>query len=438
MKKRTYGCLPSIVNCLFLSLFLLSSCTRGAEYINTLSESSSSFHVHTYSQGWASNEAIHWHPDLCGHGTRINEEEHLYGEWIHDFDGTNNCLKRYHRICSVCGYIDDLLPYYYSKDNYLAKKIDLINDYCSYPNTMAFSFITDLHLLHNSFSSKELMRIVLDNTPTSFVVCGGDIVSAYCDDDEAPEESCNSQLQTWNSWLDYWKPSKVFQIRGNHDFIVNNRLHETYYKMSEKDTVFAALSRNMDAVDYEEDLGICYYYDCPNNKLRFIFLDDYIVSARQDNILMSAFSSKRMDWLINVLDCSSDNHLIVVTHETCDDAMNGYSPSMEPLHRILSSFKNKTLFKGEYNGFSWYHDFGSAEGELVCILNGHSHKDESHVKDGVLSISTTCDTPYNDDLFDRIRGSVSESAFDVFNVDLNNKIIRSTRIGAGVDRFWEY
>lgn len=441
---------------LSLPFFLLMSCSGSSKLLNTYHESISSWnednelsdayseethsssHQHIYSEGWACDEIIHWHPDLCGHDTRIDVGEHNFGEWITDSVQNDNNIIIKHKMCSVCGYTENVLPTYYHTENYLVNRIDSINNHCALENGMTFSFITDLHLLHNSQSSKELMKVVLDNTPASFVVCGGDIVSAFCNDNDSAEESCNSQLETWNSWLDYWSPARVFQVRGNHDFIVNNHQMETYYKKTEKDTYLSLLSRNEDVINYNTSLGLCYSYDCSINKIRFLFIDDYTVSSTQPNMLLKGFASDRMEWLIDVLDCSDDYHLIVVSHETCDDTMSEYSSSMEAVHNILSSYKNKQVFEGEYNGLHWHHDFRESKGKLICVLNGHSHKDESHVKNNVLSISTMCDTPYNDDKEARIRDSISESAFDVFNIDLGKKTINATRIGAGKDRFWEY
>lgn len=440
MSKTKQPKLSNLITFFSLPLLLLSSCKKVEDFSKTASEKSFYFHEHVYSEGWACNETTHWHPDLCGHSTRIDEGKHIFGEWIVDSIQNDSNLKIKHRICSVCGYTENVLPHYYNNDNYLVNRVNAINKSCSLENVVTFSFITDLHLLHNSFSSKELMKVVLDNTPTSFIVCGGDIVSAYCGDNDMAEQCCNNQLESWNDWLDYWSPIRVFPVRGNHDFIVNNKLEGTYYKKTEEETILYSILRNKDVISYDDDsgLGLCYSYDYSYKNLRLVFIDDYTVSSKQQNLLLKSFNSNRIEWLINTLEHSDGYHLIVVSHEPFDDSMSEYSPNMEVVHNILSAFKNRQLFEGDFNGRSWRHDFSKAKGELICALNGHSHKDESHVKDNVLSISTTCDVPYNDDKEARIRGSISESAFDVFNIDLSNNTIRTIRIGAGKDRYWEY
>ncbi len=438
MDKTKSNSLLSKIAFLFVLSFTLSSCNLGITSSVVYSEDTYFFHKHEYSEGWASNETFHWHPDLCNHGTRTDVGEHIYEEWITDSVPEDCNLKVRYRRCLICNYIEKALPSYYDTDNYLEYKINSINDNIPSEKGITFSFITDLHLLHNSLSSKELMKVVLDNTPTSFVVCGGDIVSAYCKESETAENSCDAQLATWNSLLDYWYPKRVFQVRGNHDFIVNDSLNKTFYKKTEEETFRYVISRNEDIVTYNNSLGLCYSYDHPDSNIRFLFIDDYIAFDDGQNMLSRSLTSEKMEWLIDTLDCSDDYHLIVVSHEACNEMMSECSPNMIALHNILSCFKNKKMFEGEYNGRLWYHDFSKSKGELICVLSGHSHKDEDHIKDSVLSISTTCDAPYNDDKEARIRGFVSESAFDVFNIDISNKTIKATRIGAGRDRFWNY
>ena len=85
-------------------------------------------------------------------------------------------------------------------------------------------------------------------------------------------------------------------------------------------------------------------------------------------------------------------------------------------------------------------DFTDTTNEIICVISGHNHADKSNVKDGLLSITTTSDAYYNDDpdVTTRTKGTVTESAIDVFSIDLDKRTIKAARIGAGNSREWNF
>ena len=77
---------------------------------------------------------------------------------------------------------------------------------------------------------------------------------------------------------------------------------------------------------------------------------------------------------------------------------------------------------------------------MICVFSGHNHVDGCIRTDGGLNvISTTCDAygaPEGGVV--RAKGTITEQAFDVVNIDYENKKIYMTRIGAGEDRVFSY
>ena len=65
-------------------------------------------HVHTYSNEWSKNATEHWHAATCGHDdSRKDVGEHSFGAWT--VDNASTCCNQgtKHRVCSVCGYVEN-------------------------------------------------------------------------------------------------------------------------------------------------------------------------------------------------------------------------------------------------------------------------------------------------------------------------------------------
>lgn len=330
------------------------------------------------------------------------------------------------------------VPNYYDKNNYLKEKLNTIRDNTFVSTGISFSFITDFHMLHNSGSSKSLMRKVLDETLVPFVISGGDIPSAYSKSYNSAEIDCYEQMATWKSWIEYWGNDRVYQIRGNHDYIVDVRDGNNYFRISEAGTYKQIMTYIENKVHVGSNNYNYYYFDIPSQKIRFIMVDPHVYSDDYARVVANYYTQTHIQWLLNVLDDSNGYDVVVVSHEPCDEKMQGYAQNNRVLHSILESYKNKTLFSGVFSGKYWEHDFSDTSGDLLFVLSGHSHNDESFISNNVLSISTACDAMYEEDGIERIQGTISESAFDVFAIDTTKRTIKTVRIGAGKDRMWNY
>lgn len=61
---------------------------------------------HTYSITWTSDETGHWHASTCGHEVIEGFSSHTFGDWIIDYESTEESLGSKHRTCSICSYTE--------------------------------------------------------------------------------------------------------------------------------------------------------------------------------------------------------------------------------------------------------------------------------------------------------------------------------------------
>ena len=127
---------------------------------------------------------------------------------------------------------------------------------------------------------------------------------------------------------------------------------------------------------------------------------------------------------------------IIFTHASTDRTLGGYDSVLEPVHSIMSAMNNKTTYVNEPLGINV--DFTNTTSEVICNIAGHEHRDLHHIKNGVLTILTASDAWLSDDGIERVPGTITENAFDVFSIDYTNRTIKATRIGAGSDREFSY
>ena len=90
-------------------------------------------HVHTYSNEWSKNATEHWKAATCGHDdSRKDVGEHSFGAWT--VDNASTCCNQgtKHRVCSVCGYVENAAA-------------ELNNDAHSFANTWTYDENTHWH-----------------------------------------------------------------------------------------------------------------------------------------------------------------------------------------------------------------------------------------------------------------------------------------------------
>lgn len=333
-----------------------------------------------------------------------------------------------------------IIPGYFFADNYLANKEAAITENCLVTKGTSFLFITDIHLEANSKSSKSIVKHVIDNTPVPFIITGGDIPTAYSATAGNEKAELLKDIQDWMSWVDWWGQDRVYQLRGNHDYVKPARNDATkYYNVPDGGVHQIVMSKIIERVHAPNPEMNYYYFDNETQKIRFIVIDGHKHNDNYPAVVVSWIIVAQINWLIDTLNSSDGYSIVLLSHEATDPEMPSYATNLAIVQSIAEAYKNKGTVAEVASGASIHADFSNVTGELICILSGHCHKDASHVSNGVLSITTTCDAYYNNDPnVTRTQGTITESAFDVFSIDTTNKTIKTVRIGGGSNRGWNY
>ena len=350
-----------------------------------------------------------------------------------------NNLGLYDTLMDTADGTEGTIPKYYTKA-YLKEKADEITENTVIDSGVSFAFITDLHLEDNSGSSKSLMKYFVDKTSILFIVSGGDIPTAFSKTSGNEKAEIFADVQEWLEWVDYWGAYRVYQMRGNHDYVKPSLSDNTkYYNMSNGGVHQQIMSKFIDKVDCPEKDMCYYYFDNETQKIRFIVIDGHAHNDNYPSVVVSWITPAQINWLIGTLNSSDGYSIVLLSHEATDPEMPSYASNLAIVQSIAEAYKNKGTVAEVASGASIHANFSNATGELICILSGHCHKDASHVSNGVLSITTTCDAYYNNDPnVTRTQGTITESAFDVFSIDTTNKTIKTVRIGGGSNRGWNY
>lgn len=333
-----------------------------------------------------------------------------------------------------------VVPAYYNSNNYLKNKLTNIISNTINGDGISFVFITDLHLKDNSKSSKSLVKYILDNTSVPFVLTGGDIPCAYSEVSGQEQAEIYEYVNEWSQWVEYWGSDRVFQLRGNHDYVLPSQTDaDAHFKLQTKQ-VWQTVCGKTDRQVHGSAIGCFYYFDIPSQKIRFIIIDGHADNINYPKVVTAWFEPKQKAWLANVLKDSDDYNIIIVTHEAYNSDIPSYSTALSDLGVILSAYKNHGTYN-VWDGTRWNDfDFADCTGIIDFVLSGHSHQDSFAIdENGILSVSTICDAYYNrDPEITRTVGTITESGFDVVFVDTTNKTLKTVRIGAGNNRAWNY
>ena len=326
-------------------------------------------------------------------------------------------------------------PYYYFIDDYLPNKAISIRNKAKSAD-VSFGFLTDYHVGFNTGRSMLLMKYIADKTnAVPFVLFGGDVPKATGTEADA--------LAAGDDWLkkaSIFGKDKVFQCKGNHDYMINITGEPTFHADIKTDYYY--ICKPTEGKVNGEPGKLYYYFDDDVNKVRYIVLDNYDAEYSSGNYNTTGMSQTQYDWLINCLDVDGYD-VLVLSHQTSDPTLRNYESVLEPLQEILKAFVTKGTLSYSGNGVSLSKDFTGTTSRLICHLSGHSHDDEAHVDNGVLSIVSVCDAYYTlPSGYNRTYATIDEQAIDIFCITKDsgngNGSIEIVRIGAGSDRHFTY
>ena len=351
---------------------------------------------------------------------------------------------------SVPLFVDEMsVPDYYKshieeKANYIANIIEPKND----GNADEFIFATDTHVRDNMMSSPMLINYLIKHTNVNKVFWGGDAIDAYSEKSTDTPNDCKRQIiEEWRKHSDNYTKSvrgteaHYYPIRGNHDLTmrisgtdISNKANNgyTFGHGVAKNEIVGRMNNHLDS--YADDLGCYYYFDNQSSKTRFIVLDGQSKSIDSTvgdyawgNDGGMGISNAQVEWLTNKAFVMPDDYNIIIA-----------------IHEGLVS-------DTYYGGYTFYNNIiGLVENiaikHNVIVVNGHYHQDNQSYKNGVLHIGVCNDyvgndykySPFMSDAPTRVKGTITEQAFDYINVDWKNGIVRCVRIGAGYDRTFHF
>lgn len=292
---------------------------------------------------------------------------------------------------------EDELPSYYA--SYMEAKVEQIK-YNEENNDIAlsFAFLTDLHWDCSAKNSPMLLKYICDNTNVNKTVLGGDYISTDYDDTEYP-------LSVMREVSEKFSFCDNYAILGNHDTNSNNGWGKPEIKYSDSMNALSNGTRTKS------------YYTEAEGNIRYLFLDtnDFAEDGEQYEWLQS-----------QLLSFNENNTVFIFLHEYFRESGETFveNSNGNVLNKLLADNADKLKCT------------------VAGIFTGHIHNDFMKTNDsGFKVVVTTCDgvdVKVDSEPYFRKRGTITEHAFDIVQVDLNHRKVFLTRIGAGNDRTYEY
>ena len=297
-----------------------------------------------------------------------------------------------------------------------SKIVDIFNNSseCAL-NGDSFMFFTDYHIEQNSGLSHLLMKEIADKTTVKDVVFGGDIYNG-----SATKAETLSKARTF---VERFSSLNVFGTRGNHEYNWNDGGSESV-EMTESE-IYNELVKSVEH-SVTTDGRLSFYRDNPNRKIRYIFVDSHYESDTSSE--KSIISSEELEWVKSrMLELEEGWGVVIFTHIIFGMHYNEnpvqYASNGQRIINAINSVKD------------------SMSAEIICVICGHVHYDYSNTDNGYLIITTTCDSKQDSGQWidwGAGAGTIKEHAFDVFSINRTTRQIKTTRIGRGVDRSWNY
>lgn len=294
------------------------------------------------------------------------------------------------------------LPPYYFTENYIyTKRSNVLShfDDCAY-NGMMFYFITDVHWDTNSHRSPALLKYMKEITEIKDLVFNGDGITNY-----DSKESAIINYNTFRRSFAEWEGTHWMPVVGNHELNNPGATAGSTAQLTPSEAYGMVTKENERLIKRLDEYS--YYIDFEAVKVRMIFVgckyDSQIATVTQTAVV-GAIETTPQDYKILV--CS---HIGLTGKGSTGDIDTTLQPIVDALDIV--------------------HE------KVIAVLTGHRHADGAVTTDaGVLIVATTCDGLAEGGSLTRTRGTITESAFEVVQIDLENDKMYLTRIGAGSNR----
>lgn len=338
--------------------------------------------------------------------------------------------------------IQQVVPHYYV--DHLESKIAELNAASdnSPLNGDSFIFVTDYHVQVNERNSAALIGQIMNKTGTGFVVFGGD--AQDYEHTFAGAVEMNNRFKT--DYKHIWPG--MFNVIGNHEF-------NAHYATEQDSSMVLSYAQAYGFFDKQteyrfgahDDYGD-FYVDNSAQKIRYFFISCAARVAIEDN---------QRYWLFSEFEKVPDGwYIIVFSHLTFKYVTGDPTKIFVPAGpNNIASCMTKLNNQSTHTTGGHTYDFTNSHATAIAIIGGHTHYDASTEYeylsdiDGnpidwqyVPIIATTTDAIYrqqdNTGALVRTPGTATEQAFDVVHVDITNRKLYFTRIGAGNNRIFDF
>ena len=328
---------------------------------------------------------------------------------------------------------NDTLPDYWT--TYLdGKKSSIVNALADIGNHGdVFTYFTDYHAPLNAGHTAEVLGYINSMVDMRKNVFGGDILTNH---------SKSDALSILNAFASDFKDLNLLSTNGNHEY--NRYSGDTADRLTDAEWYAFLLGDNeLDRrISFMSPKGY-YYVDNSVQKIRYLFLNT--------NYSFTQFSvnTTQIRWIISTLNSVEKGWGVVIfTHWYYGTVNADYTLTRDgigdAIKAICDGYATKTTgtVLGVEAQFNVDFDFTNADGEMICVICGHTHNDYAEQSEsGWWVIATMCDAYHGSQqnpAITRTLGTVSEQAIDLYFIDRTERKISTIRIGAGSDRTFTY
>lgn len=368
-----------------------------------------------------------------------DDKENLLGELRDDLESD---------IQDVKDYVDDKLQYI---PDYLQEKVDFITEHLqSTERSLQFIFQTDHHTNNLDYHYKPVINairssnLLMKNLPLALNVYGGDYVGNGASTTKALYEKYTRTIIKEMEPFDF-----NIMLKGNHD--INQLQEDDNEKLTDLE-VFNLIGKkyiinNKKVVTNNNiDTPMYGYIDFDFQKIRLVFVNTSDGYDQNLKIGMGNINTTQLQWLADnaftLPSNKSDYQTIVIGHYplvSFTDGTDTESGRLKGLYELLKAFKlgSNLSYTAWGNNYRVVKDFRNQGAKtLICYLCGHTHYDaDITTSDGILQIATTNAGYYGKE---NDGGTINELAYDIVSINPLIRTLWFTRVGAGVDRTFNY
>lgn len=323
-------------------------------------------------------------------------------------------------------------------------------------DTTSFVFITDVHNGDKMQIASDILHRINKECDIVHTFNGGDMVSGAGKCTKA--HIINELANVKNTFANV---DNMVYMEGNHDAAFDETTNEEFYlqnlTLAESYNHIHRVNKKH-LVAFGEDGTYCYFDDTVS-KVRYICLNTSDLPYKTEGDIMATHYNKmrsgairqaQLDFVANALKVSDGYSIVIISHiPIYREGVKGADINVfnaDILLEMLIAAKNKTSFvasspesvPADYKA-TVQCDFSNTDVNIVCCLAGHTHYDNIVVANGLPHI-TTLNNSMNvwDDAPEKVTGTTTECAFDIFTINTAKRTVQITRVGAGDDRNFSY